>query len=179
LWSAKARGAVSREDEGEKMSGFHFWYRPPVLPAKQFKAAAADCRKATASTPDQLWADDHLVEYIERDCYHLRIPRKLGAREQRRGRRGLHEGFCDTRRGRQATDVCACLIVFHRHFGERFLVKSQWKDEHEGWASARKACQEALGYGADFTLRASNARPLTRQGLTYTRRGDGFELENG
>jgi hypothetical protein len=59
---------------------------------------------------------------------------------------------CETDREPYDVAVCACLVVFSHHFKDKFRVSSDGDDDTEGWVRARAACQEALGYGAEFSL---------------------------
>lgn len=61
--------------------------------------------------------------------------------------------------------VCACLIVFHHHFGKAYTVRSDGDDGDEGWVTARALCQSVLGYGADFTLHVPPR--MTAKGLAF------------
>ncbi len=81
---------------------------------------------------------------------------------------GRGEGWFEfTKTARKPYDcvVCACLVVFHHHFGMAYAVRSDGDDGDEGWVTARAFCQSALGYGADFTL---NVAPrMTLKGLAF------------
>jgi len=74
--------------------------------------------------------------------------------------------FTKTNRKPYDSAVCACLIVFHHHFGKWYSVSSDGEDDDEGWVWARGCCQRVLGYGAEFTL---NVPPkITVDGLVLT-----------
>jgi hypothetical protein len=149
----------------------HYFARPKRLPARAFRAAAEDCRRVVehlADTaglvvrldsdepgPPRFGPDEVRFNGVGGDGHEtFAVPRAFDPRPFQRPDRGPYFDFCKTARKPYDLAVCCCLIVFRNHFGERFGVSS---DAHEpddpaNWPAARRACREALGYGADFAL---------------------------
>jgi hypothetical protein len=179
----------------------HYWERRPVLPAKKFKAAAEDCRRVYELLRrfpggKVQWEYDEflppafggsLIRFngVGEDAGETFLLNRLAEREgwQRSRPGNFVGGFCKTGRAPYDKLVCACLIVLKHHLGDDFRVSSDGDDNEENWPAAREVCQEVLGYGRDFSLRAPDR--LSPQGLWFStptnhpEYGRLWELENG
>ena len=132
----------------------HYWRRAPELPAGTFAAAVNDCQKALPHTGIALAGPLGRGRPVFGPAViAFNGPGKAGLETFRidtaetRGKSPeLH--FCKT--NHQPYDLCVqiALIVFAHHFGEAFQVSSDGAEAD--WASARRLCQEQLGYGDDF-----------------------------
>lgn len=166
-----------------------YWRRPKKLPARRFKLAAEDCRRVVehlareqgfgltddseeGGLPPPLFSPDEVrFNGVGEEGHEtFIILRQIEPDEWRRPERGLYFEFCKTARKPYDLAVCAALIVFARHFGEKFRVDSDGADDDENWPVARAACQAVLGYGGDFRLPAADDfGRFVSGGLPYAR----------
>lgn len=181
----------------------HYMEREKVLRQRKFAAAARDCKLVcehltkTTGVRIQYEDDDGSPPVFGNDKIHFNgvgedghetflvertwTPPEWGERPRPNG---LIFEFCKTARKPYDAHVCACLVVLRHHLDERLIVSSDGKDDEEGWPVAREACQQLLGYGADFSLLTSGLGRLRAGGLRYrhAKEGDGlfalYVLEN-
>jgi len=162
----------------------HYASRRKRLPLASFKLAAEDCRKVVEvlraekgiriqfdmddPKPAHFGADHVQFNGVEDEAHETFVVERNHTPCPGQTLPARGEGWFEfTKTARKPYDcaVCACLIVFHHHFGEAYRISSDGDDDDEGWLTARECCQRVLGYGADFTLKVPPR--ITVNGLAF------------
>jgi hypothetical protein len=136
----------------------HYWERPPRLPAQAFGQALVDCRRLLPELNVPLagsngkgkpkFSSDAIVfngvAAESHETFDIRLE------EADPGDGSLAFTFCKTVRKPYDLAVQAALIVFKHYLGALLRVTSDGDEEE--WETARRVCQQRLGYGEDFRL---------------------------
>jgi hypothetical protein len=136
----------------------HYWTPPKKMSARKFKAASDDCRKLCehlhrSNGPALREDSDETSEPLfDRDIVKLNGVGEDGHETFVVVREAPDLTFCKTARKPYDLAVCACLIIFRHHIGEKFEVSSDGDDDEENWPAARAICQHLFGYGSEFEL---------------------------
>ena len=142
----------------------HLLYRETILPEQEFIKAAKDCKKVCAATKIKLIGPNECAPQFNsemifingtgRDGYEPFIVGRVydcpGRSAITRNHKRLEFSFCKTNGNPYDICVQVCLIVLKQHLGQRVVVRSD--RDSKGWDSARKLCQDTLGYGKEFEL---------------------------
>ena len=140
------------------MGHTHYWRRPPQLPAPAFGRAVADCRRVLPETHiplagadgtgKPLFKSDAIVFNGVGANAHETFAVRLEEAERGDGRPAF--SFCKTEHKPYDLAVQVALIVFKHRLGQQFHVSSD--GEESEWETARRICQQYLGYGGGFSL---------------------------
>ena len=140
------------------MGHTHYWQRPPQLPAPAFGRAVVDCRRVLPETNIPLagangtkkpfFRSDAIVFNGVGENAHETFAVRLEEADHGDGRPAF--SFCKTEHKPYDLAVQVVLIVFQHHLGKQFGVSSDGDDAE--WETARRLCQQVLGYGEDFQL---------------------------
>lgn len=139
------------------MGWTHHWKRETELPRKPFAAAVRDCQKVLPQigitlagfegTGSPVFEDDVIVfNGAGGACEPFEIHQ---TEFDRRGRK-IVWSFCKTEHLPYDLCVQVVLIVMKHHLGDAIVVTSDGTDND--WATARRTCQQHLGYGEEFRL---------------------------
>ncbi len=133
----------------------HYWHRGTELPAEDFAAAVEDVRTAIFKIQVPLAGFDGTGQPIlKADTVVFNgqppvEPFEIHQTEFDRRGRTSHWSYCKTEGAPYDVAVRAALIIFKHHLREKLIVASDAKGE--GWEPARRLCEEAVGYGGDFS----------------------------
>jgi hypothetical protein len=167
--------AIGLRERGNQMGYSHHWHGPRRVSAGKFSAIAWHCRRVVEhiGVPVQLEDNDAMPPIFTSKEIRFNGVGEAGHETCIIGRDYL-SSFCKTDRKPYDAAVCACLIVLRAHLGEKFIVTSSGDDDEEGWPIARKACQEVLKRGGDFSLLTAGYERFNRRGLKYKREASQF-----
>ena len=147
------------------MGWTHSWKRGTELPAAAFAQAVEDCRKAITAAGGPVAGFDGTGEPIlgkDAIIFNGKRPAVCETFEihqtefDRRGRK-VFWGSCKTEHAPYDLTVKTCLVVLKRYLGDAIKIAGDGADRD--WDDARKVCQDALGFGADFRLDPPEAAP--------------------
>jgi hypothetical protein len=153
----------------------HYWKGPKRVSSRQFATIAWHCRLVVEhlGVPMQFESDEALPPVFTPKEIRFNGVGEAGHETFLIQRTNLSD-FCKTNRKPYDAAVCACLIVLRAHLGEKFIITSDGDDDEEGWPIARKACQEVLKHGSDFSLLTAGYERFNRRGLSYKREAGQF-----
>ncbi len=136
----------------------HYWYRPKTLDKNKFKAAAEDCKKVCdllaheglllesefpSPNPSELVRSGDFVYLNGKgdEGYETFLIEQEFTLPYSVEKEGKYFAFCKTARRPYDAAVTACLIIFHHHFGDDFIVKSDgtYEEWQEGYGAVWRA----------------------------------------